>query len=386
MERNHLKDQLNKYFRNELELDELKAFLTEIDNLSDAELAEWLDQETFDSLEHAKLDSLAKAAMEEKLLAKAQAQARPVPQLSGKRRMLPWAALAAAVLLFALFYGLYQNRVKQTDLVQEHALLNEINLNEAAPLIKFRDGNILELDSNQSYQQAQMQFDVDSAGLVSYKASEQAEQQVLTFSSPKGKVSSIQLSDGTLVWLNSASTISFRPNFDSKQRQVQLTGEAYFEVAPNKDRPFLVQTKQSTTQVLGTGFNIASYPNEQHTVTLMHGSIQMHTDKAALLLKPNQQASITSDGKIATRNVDTDQVLAWKEGDFIFRDNSIQEIMSSLQQWYDIDEVVFEGKSSELFTGSIKRSKRLSQLLKQLELISSMKFRIAERRVYVQLN
>jgi len=201
-------------------------------------------------------------------------------------------------------------------------------------------------------------------------------------STPKGGQYQVRLSDGTKVWLNSASTLVYPAVFNGINREVELSGEAYFEVAKNKLMPFVVHSNKQSVQVLGTHFNINSYPSEESIkTTLIEGSVQVSSGGNTCLLKPGQQAENT-DG-IRVKKADTEQVLSWLNNDFNFKDENIESIMRKLERWYDIT-VVYEGKISEIDYGAeISRSKTLVQVLKILEKTGSVHFKIEGRRVTV---
>ncbi|MCH5720114.1 FecR family protein [Niabella hibiscisoli] len=188
-----------------------------------------------------------------------------------------------------------------------------------------------------------------------------------TLDNPRGsKVIDMILADGTHVWLNAGSSITFPVAFTGNDRKVQLRGEAYLDVSHNAAKPFIVQTGDVTIRVLGTGFNVDAYQGADPVkVTLIKGSVKLSSKSANSLLKPGQQASVKEQIRISN-NVDLDDVLAWKNNKFVFDNSSIQQIMRQLEQWYDVD-VVYEGApTGEAFMGSISRNVNLSQILSLL--------------------
>jgi len=196
-----------------------------------------------------------------------------------------------------------------------------------------------------------------------------------TLDNPKGsRVVDIRLADGTQVWLNAGSSITYPVAFTGIERSIQLKGEAYLDVSHNASRPFIVQAGDLTIQVLGTGFNVDAYATgDPVKVTLLKGSVKLFNKNASSLLKPGQQASIKEEIRISN-NVDLDDVLAWKNNKFIFDNSSIQQIMRQLEQWYDI-EVVYHGTpTTETFIGSISRDVKLSQILSLLSETNAVHF------------
>jgi transmembrane sensor len=166
-----------------------------------------------------------------------------------------------------------------------------------------------------------------------------------TMRTPRGKQYRLTLSDGTRVWLNAASSITYPVAFNASTRTIEITGEAFFEVAGNKLKPFIVNTQNQSITVLGTSFNINAYPeDEQIKTTLMTGavSVKVNNSDNSNILKPGQQAELIA-GKLIVNNADTAKVTAWKRGMFEFNNTSLPELMKQISRWYDVD-VRFEGK------------------------------------------
>ena len=218
-----------------------------------------------------------------------------------------------------------------------------------------------------------------------------------TISTPKGGQYMIVLPDGTRVWLNAASSLKFPAHFTEGTRKVELTGEAYFEVkslmAKNgrKKIPFIVHTicalgdrREQEIRVLGTHFNINAYSDEAVSkTTLLEGSVivtqlSTHTSR---LLHPGQQAKVASD--IQLSNVDLEQVLAWKNGYFVFDNENIGSIMRKISRWYNVD-IDYKGNiQNKRFGGTISKFKNVSEVLKIMELTGVIHFNIEERRITV---
>lgn len=206
-----------------------------------------------------------------------------------------------------------------------------------------------------------------------------------TISTPVGKTSQLILSDGTKVWLNAKSTLKFPVAFGKNQRNVELEGEGYFEVVHNKAKPFLVSAREMNIQVLGTHFNISAYDDDNVVeASLIEGSVKASHGNSAQLLKPNQQAVLKrGSSQIVAKNFDPDEVMDWKNGYFIFRNEPISEIMKKISRWYNI-EVNYQGNiSNEAFGGKYLKDSSLAELLSSLELTGTVKFKIEGRRVTV---
>lgn len=201
---------------------------------------------------------------------------------------------------------------------------------------------------------------------------------------PKGGQYQVILPDGTKVWLNSVSTLKFPTRFMDDERHVQLTGEAYFEVAKNPEMPFKVTVNSSTVKVLGTHFNINAYDDMPSTkTTLLEGSIQISNGLTNKVLKPNQQSVVDKSGSMKVITADTEKAIAWKNGYFIFNRTSLREIMQQISRWYNV-EVVYKGEisSEEDLAGKIKRNSNLSKTLKLLE-FSGVHFEVNDHKVIV---
>ncbi|RQO74799.1 hypothetical protein DBR43_05290 [Pedobacter sp. KBW06] len=210
-----------------------------------------------------------------------------------------------------------------------------------------------------------------------------------TITTPRGGLYQVNLPDGTMVWLNAASSLKYPAVFNGQERKVELSGEAYFEVAKKKI-PFLVKTALQEVAVLGTHFNINAYADEVKTkTTLFEGSVRVSlAEKQALksvntqVLVPGQQSTVENN-RLNVNAVDLDEALAWKNGYFQFNEENLVNIMKQLSRWYDID-VVFEGKpSQELFLLKIPRRLALSDVLKILA-TNGINFKIEGRTLIVK--
>jgi ferric-dicitrate binding protein FerR (iron transport regulator) len=201
---------------------------------------------------------------------------------------------------------------------------------------------------------------------------------------PRGGQFSIVLSDGTRIWLNAASRLHYPSYFSGNERRVELTGEAYFEVAKNPKAPFHVVSGKTEVEVLGTHFDVAAYPDEEAvSTTLIEGRVRVKKDQKELILNPGQEALAFEQGPIQLiPDADTQTIIAWKEGKTVFKNASIQSIMRAISRWYDVD-VVFEGElPNRQFTGSLPRNTNLSELLTVLEK-NNIHFHVEGRRITV---
>lgn len=221
---------------------------------------------------------------------------------------------------------------------------------------------------------------------------------MITVSAPRGGTYEVVLPDSTKVWLNAGSKISFTSQFIGATRMISLSGEAYFEVSKNKNKPFIVEAggngdaPAQQIEVLGTHFNVSAYQDEALVkTTLLEGSVKVSIDrllqddgrKSTKVLRPGQQA-VTTRHYLKILPVDTEVAIAWKNGNFMFREEQLSSIMKKLAYWYDVN-VVYKGKEPALkISGVISRKRKLSAVLTMLELAGNVSFEIEGRTVYVK--
>lgn len=200
---------------------------------------------------------------------------------------------------------------------------------------------------------------------------------------PKGRQFHITLPDGTQVWLNSASSIRYPTAFIGNERKVEITGEAYFEVARNKKKPFRVSVNQKVElEVLGTHFNVNAYDDEQNiAATLLEGSVAVAASDHSVVLQPGQQAQIAG-GVTKVNNADIEKVMAWKNGLFNFEDASLEQVMRQLSRWYDIEVIYEKGIPEIYFVGEMGRNMPLMDVLASLE-TTGVRFRLEGRKLIV---
>ena len=199
---------------------------------------------------------------------------------------------------------------------------------------------------------------------------------------PPGQQYEVVLPDGTHVWLNAASSIKFPTAFTGAVRKVELMGESYFEVAKNRVMPFIVSVNQTEIEVLGTHFNVMGYAEEGSTnTTLLEGSVKIRKGGSSKTIIPGQQARVTNNIQVA--EVNTDEVIAWKNGKFSFNDEDIHSIMNQIVRWYDLEVVYMPGVTNQKFGGEISRYKNVNEILKKLELTQTIHFKQEGRRIIV---
>jgi transmembrane sensor len=319
-------------------------------------------------------------------------------------RIFSWKMTVAATVLIALSAGLYFYINTTTGQgVANHK--NKNYKNDIAPgsnkaYLTLADGSRLTLNDQANgkiAEQAGISITKTKDGQLIYTiqnqpSSPEAKQlsKVVfnSISTPRGGQYQINLPDGTKVWLNASSSLKYPAMFSGRERGVELTGEAYFEVAENKSMPFQVKSYGQTVEVLGTHFNINAYADE-HTIktTLLTGSVKVTTGRSHKIISPGQQTQVafaSADKKITVVNdIDIEETIAWKDGYFKFNED-LESIMRKISKWYDV-EVVYQIDKSEplLFGGKISRSKHVSAVLKIMESTGNIKFKIEGRRIIV---
>ncbi|NII25846.1 FecR family protein [Pseudoflavitalea sp. X16] len=225
-------------------------------------------------------------------------------------------------------------------------------------------------------------------GVISYQESNGPDKKVVyhTMSTPKGRQYKLLLSDGTAIWLNAASSVTYPTLFTGNTREISITGEVYLEVATDKQKPFIVQVPgMGKVEVLGTHFAINAYPDElQVKTTLLEGSVRLLVnDNKTYLLQPGQQARCSNDKQVVIRNGNTEEATAFVHGFFYFDKANIKAVMRQLEKWYDIQVSFAEPVSNRTFDGEIERNLTLPVVLNMLEK-NGVRFRLEGNRVQVQ--
>jgi len=320
--------------------------------------------------------------------------------LSSHRRRVFFRYAAAAAVLVMLAGGVWLWRAGRGDMPAQVAQqpMQDVAPGHEGAVLTLADGKQIVLDSSGNgslARQGNASVTKLNAGQLTYKAESVAtgaisEVMYNTLTTPRGRRTSVLLSDGTRIWLNAASSIRFPTVFTGKNRTVEVSGEAYFEVAKDPSLPFIVRTVRPAgqspleIQVLGTSFNITAYSDENEiSTTLIEGSVRVTSGSAARLIAPGQQLVALHDGRLELNpGVDVQKVIAWKEGNFLFRGDELTTIMKQLSRWYDI-EVHFAGTVSDHYTGKISRQVNISQVLKMLQAAGGVSFSVQNKEVRV---
>jgi len=323
-----------------------------------------------------------------------------------------WTAAAASLILLCSI-GLYFSGIRRNhQQINQQQTVLDINPGKNKAILTLSDGSKVELDGKGALKKLSGNekaiISTSSDGKLVYNATalnvsgtDAGASLNNMISTPRGGQYQVVLPDGTRVWLNAASSLRFPLVFKGSERKVVVTGEAYFEVAKvsgtqfqygkqvKRRVPFIVETEKQRIEVLGTHFNVNSYSDENSTnTTLLEGSVRVSALQASeglvkelYTLKPGQQSRLTARG-IAVTATDTEEAIAWKNGSISFVNADIKTIMRQVSRWYNVD-VKYQGDIPErIFTGSISRSSKLSELLKILE-FSNIKFSIKGHQITV---
>ena len=301
---------------------------------------------------------------------------------------------AAAIILIAFSVGFYfYTSVKEQHFVKDSYAGKDIAPGSNKAILTLADGSKISLTDAVDGQLAtqsgivitkaadgQLVYTVNDAqsnnsGALAYN----------TITTPRGGQHIINLPDGTRVWLNSESSVKFPVSFTNlKERKVELIGEAYFEVSPNKSQPFSVRSNEQIVKVFGTHFNVMAYSNERNMeTTLLEGKVSVKSGAKETFIKPGQQVQLKAGEMNVLNNADVDAVVAWKNQVFQFDNTDIDKVLRQIERWYDVD-VTYSGTRTDVsFTGVIPRNVNVSRILKALEQTCGLKFEIEGQKIKV---
>lgn len=314
----------------------------------------------------------------------------PVVPIARRRWMYPAAAAAilAIIVVTAVFW---RSRGPQEPLAARPAApVHNVLPGGNKAVLTLADGSTITLDSAGSgalAQQGNVQVVQVNNGQLAYKAGGSHAAGTIQYNMlaiPRGGQFRLTLPDGTNVWMNAASTLRYPTAFTGADRTVELTGEAYFEVAKMPEKPFHVKVRDMDVQVLGTHFNVMAYTEETSVqTTLLEGAVKVHAAGAQTALRPGQQLRMDQTGRLSLiNNVDLDEIVAWKDGYFQFNHEKLPGVMRQIARWYDVD-IAWEGNIPDReFGGKISRSSSIEEVLKILEL-SKIHFRIEKKKIIV---
>lgn len=309
------------------------------------------------------------------------------------RRLWPRIAIAAAVatVVFGAGLFLYKGSLRQATEVQ--ASINDVAPGKQGATLTLASGIKIQLSdaaNGELGKESGVVISKSANGQLVYeiKPSERVSSDlgaINTLSTANGETYQVRLPDGSMVWLNAASSITYSANLlQHGKRRVRLDGEAFFEIAKDRSKPFVVESKGQQVEVLGTHFNVNAYANEESTNTvLVEGSVQVTAGRNQKVLKPGEQA-LRSGNAIQVSAANIDNIMDWKSGDFYLDRIDFKQAMRKIARWYNV-EVVYDADVPETLEsgGWISRSNNLSAVLRSIEKSGLVHFRIEGRKVYI---
>ena len=374
----YLKDLFDAYLMGTLQDKERQELLLNLDSI---QIQEFIRQTFEANPEGGELlngsDAIKKAIIDNWLNQNLKKKGRV---LSLKKRLVSMAAVLVFIITGTLLF--FNNKNRHT-LPVVHKYKNDILPGSNKIYLKLSNGQLIELDNYRNGKIVdQLGTDVlESNGVISYvNFAGNKKVEFNDISTPQSGQIKIELADGTKVWLDGTSSIHFPTSFLGATREVEITGQAYFEVAKNASKPFRIHVKNEVVEVLGTHFNINAHNNENTIkTTLLEGKVKVTKGTNSLLLSPGQQ----SDGINLIKGANLEETVAWKDGVFSFDGANIKKIMTQVCRWYGA-EVKYEDEINEEFVARIKRDVPVSELLNLLESTGQVHFEIEGKTIIVR--
>jgi transmembrane sensor len=368
------KELMEQYISGDISAEDKRILLSMLNNPQYADELDTVLRENYDTVEIPSVHPEVAAQFLRELRTKIALVDQENISTPAVSKQINWRkiAIAASVLMVIGLGTLYQ--FQQQNKASISVASKEIN--DKAPgkngaILTLSNGSKIVLDSATNGLLANQNNTTVTKknGALVYAAKADAQAVFNTMTTPRARQYNLVLSDGTKVWLNASSSITFPTSFAKDQRKVAISGEVYFEVAKDKTRPFTVAVNDMQINVLGTHFNVNAYADEASVnTTLLEGSVLITEKRKKMVLKPGQQAQKQKSGDlILNQKVNLDVVMGWKNEVFYFENASLEMVLRQLSRWYDIDVVYEKGVQPRVFEGEIQRNLQLSQVLKILE-------------------
>jgi ferric-dicitrate binding protein FerR (iron transport regulator) len=403
---------LDRLFQGELTLEEKEELALWTDTLQNDEewkmrLSKiWNNYEPEEKMEPSSADVMLKKILLEGKTEEPPAKTVSLPYTPVSGGMMKWAVAAAAVIGILIVLSLVFLVPRPN---KDHVVATNHQTSQKQDIIPGGNKAVLTLANGKKIvlnkagngslaQQGNTKVIKVNSGLISYNRQEAAaggspssgsgHRQYNMIATPRGGQYEIILPDGSKVWLNAASSLKFPTAFMGKKREVEMTGEAYFEITKDVGKPFIVKKGDMEIQVLGTHFNVMAYDKETNMkVTLLEGAVKIaplsgNGEGLGVRLKPGEQALVNENNIQVNKNVNINEVIAWKNGLFDFEGNDIKEVMQQIARWYDV-EVKYENVPSAHFMGTISRNVDVSEVLKMLEMTGAVHFKVEGRTIMV---
>ena len=302
-------------------------------------------------------------------------------------RWITWSKYAAVIVLFVSIgiFGLVNEEKQEV----ENGTVAQIEHGSMKAQLVLANGKKVDLRPETSLQLEEVGGTriLTSDNRIKYSgkdslAGQSAEVKYNTLIVPRGGEFSLELADGTRVWLNAESRLRYPVAFTGKERKVEMEGEVYFEVAKNKEKPFIVTVNGVDIRVLGTSFNVSAYQEDMVT-TLVEGKVQLKKGNEQVILSPNQQA-IWSDDEFRVKQVDARNFVLWKEGVFYFEDVDLETILDDMARWYNVNVFYMNPALKEMkFSVEIRRYGDINEILRRIGQTKRVKFEIKDRTINV---
>ena len=306
-----------------------------------------------------------------------------------RRFLISMARVAAVALPFVMAVVLYVGLNREEEQTLRPSLASNILPGTSKAVLTLANGQMIPLGketTDSTIITDGTQISASGSGITYADGGESEAVVYNKLDIPRGGEFCLTLSDGTRVWLNSETSIQYPVVFGTKERRVFIQGEAYFEVAKDAKKPFTVQFMSSSVTVLGTSFNIRAYPEEkQSQTTLAEGSVRIYSPGSSMLLKPGEQAEVKAlSGEMVKKEVEVKTFTSWKDGRFVFEQEPLENIMRTLERWYDI-RVIFrdEGAKRISLSGNLKRYGDFSQVMNMLQMTGDVRFELHGNDVYI---
>ena len=306
-----------------------------------------------------------------------------------RRFLISMARVAAVALPFVMAVVLYVGLNREEEQTLRPSLASNILPGTSKAVLTLANGQMIPLGKETTDSTIITDGTQISASESGITYADGGESEAVVYNKldiPRGGEFCLTLSDGTRVWLNSETSIQYPVVFGTKERRVFIQGEVYFEVAKDAKKPFTVQFMSSSVTVLGTSFNIRAYPEEkQSQTTLAEGSVRIYSPGSSMLLKPGEQAEVKAlSGEMVKKEVDVKTFTSWKNGRFVFEQEPLENIMRTLERWYDI-RVIFrdEGAKRISLSGNLKRYGDFSQVMNMLQMTGDVRFELHGNDVYI---
>lgn len=372
MKRDELIELFYKYRHNQCSAEDVKRLIQYIKSDHDQEFVQrLLDSASNDGFSNAEIsDPLIQKSLNQVFFKIQKHKKKPTTVPFYRKRPIQW---SAAVLLIGMFFTIWY--VGRNPIVEAPRIV-DLETHDIAPggnraKLTLADGRTITLSEEQTgivIGKELITYTDDKNAPPLWRQSNVTDGAAeLAITTPPGGTYRVTLEDGTNVWLNASSTLTYPLHFSEEARYVKLSGEGYFDVQPDPNTPFFVETGNQVIKVLGTEFNVMAYPDDEEVkTTLVEGSVELWTGSRVTSLKPSEQSSFSRDG-IHIRSVNVETYVGWKKGEFVFSGAQFQEAMKQLGRWYDIA-VVYDGEVPVTqFYGSFSRDLPLSATLEILK-------------------